>query len=182
MDEFLDILLKEEVLIRGHFLLSSGLHSEWYFEKMRLVENPSLLSLFIKELLKKTGKDFDKVVGPFKGGAIVAYEVARQLNIRCAFAEKVEDKMLIRRGKGIKGKDRVLVVDDVLTTGGSLLKTVKAVEEKGGEVVKKGVLIDRSEKDIGTDYEYVVKYSIKNYSPSECPLCRDKKPLIKPGG
>lgn len=162
--------------------MTSGLHSEWYFEKMRLIENPALLSLFVKELLKKTGSEFDKVVGPFKGGAVIAYEIARELGIRCAFAEKEGERMVIRRGYGIKKGEKVFVVDDVLTTGGSLLKTVKAVEEKGGIIVKKGVLIDRSEKSIGTDYEYVVKYPVENYKPSECPLCAQNIPLLRLGG
>jgi len=120
------------------------------------------------------------VAGPFTGGAILAYEVARVMGIKAAYAEKVNGKRVFRRGFNLSG-ERVVVVDDVLTTGGSLMETVRAVEEAGGEVVATGVMVKRGEYNGAYPFFYVMDLDFPVYRPEECPLCGAGVPLRVPG-
>jgi orotate phosphoribosyltransferase len=170
-----------KVLQEGHFLLNSGLHSRFYFEKFRILENPlatTKLCAIIAEEFRN--KNLQWVIGPTTGGIIIAFEVARQLRINSGFAEEVGNKRIVRRGFRIKGK-RVLVVDDVLTTGKSLRETIQAVKEKSAEVVGIAVLIDRSTKPQVRCFSTYRKL-VENYQPEDCPLCRQGIPLTKLGG
>ncbi len=176
-------LLKElRVLQQGHFLLNSGLHSEFYFEKFRILENPlatTKLCALIVEHFKELNIDW--VIGPTTGGVIIAFETARQLNSYAGFAEEREGKRIIGRGFDIKNK-RILVVDDVLTTGKSLKQTLKAIEASQGDVVGIGVLVDRSNQTMPFEYYATYQKEVVNYSPDNCPLCKKGIPLIRPGG
>ncbi|TKJ44451.1 orotate phosphoribosyltransferase [candidate division TA06 bacterium B3_TA06] len=168
----------------GHFLLTSGLHSGVYVEKFHLLEYPEILSEFVEALLPKLEGPFDRVVGPALGGMIVAYEVASQLGIPASYAEKGPDEeFVIRRGHGVSKGERVLVVDDVMTTGGSVRKTIAAVRERGGEIARVGVLVDRA-ADPPRDFSYVsaLRYILPAYKPEECPLCAKDLPLLRLGG
>jgi orotate phosphoribosyltransferase len=168
----------------GHFLLRSGLHSGVYVEKFHLLEYPEILSEFVKALLTKLEGSFDRVVGPSLGGMIVAYELAGQLGIPASYAEKGPDEgFVIRRGRGVSQGERVLVVDDVMTTGGSVRKTIAAVQECGGEVVHVAVLVDRAAEP-PSDFSYVsaLRYVIPVYKPDDCPLCAKDLPLLRLGG
>ncbi|MCS7258330.1 MAG: orotate phosphoribosyltransferase [candidate division WOR-3 bacterium] len=185
------LLEENQVLKNGHFLLSSGLHSAKYFEKFRILENPALVEFFaglIKEHFKE--KNIHIVCGPTTGGVIIAYEVARQLGVKCIFAEtkKEEPGRVIRRGFLIPDGARILVVDDVLTTGNSISETLNALRSFSGIVVGIGVFIDRSEhklefsfNDKNLDVFACYKTSIKNYTPEECPLCKAGITLEVPG-
>lgn len=168
----------------GHFLLRSGLHSGVYVEKFFLLERPDVLSLFAESLCSKLSGPFDRVVGPSLGGMLVAYEVARHLGLPASYAEKGEgDEMILRRGKSVSPDERILVVDDVMTTGGSVQKTVNAVKARGGKISQIAVLVDRAvEPPSGLEYVSALRYVLPAYEPVTCPLCSKGLPLVKLGG
>lgn len=179
-------ILKESGMVKeGHFLLTSGLHSGLYFEKFRLLERPDLTSSVCETIAEHfKDKDIETVAGPTTGGIIIAHEVARRLKTRCIFAERTAEGRDFLRGFQIRPGERVLVVDDVLTTGGSLRDTIAAVGKRGGTVVGIGVIVDRREQDsdFGCPLFSVYKKPVKNYDPNDCPLCQQGIPLTKPGG
>jgi orotate phosphoribosyltransferase len=176
-------LLKDlKVLQQGHFLLNSGLHSEYYFEKFRILENPDATTQLCKIVADEfKAKHPDWVIGPTTGGIIIAFEVARQLGLRSGFAEERDGKRIVGRGFDIKGK-RVLIVDDVTTTGKSLVETFDAVGAKGGEVIGVAVLIDRLIKELPFAHFSVYSKVVTNFEPEACPLCKRGVPLQKLGG
>src|SRR5512136_2033618 len=140
-----EMLKQYGVLREGHFLLTSGKHSDKYFEKFRILEQPAVCEAFAEAVAEQFRKDNLTVVcGPTTGGVIIAYEVARQLGCRCIIAEKAELGRKIGRGFRLGPEDRVLVVDDVLTTGGSIKETLAAIESTGAKVIGVGVYVDRS--------------------------------------
>jgi len=172
-------------MAEGHFLLTSGRHSAVYWEKFRVLEQPRFagpLCRMIAEHYSNSGVEL--VAGPTTGGVIVAYEVARQLGVRCVFAEKQGASRVFRRGFQMGERDKVLVVDDVLTTGGSVQEVLAEVRRKGAQPVGVGVLIDRSEKgvDLGVPLFAAYRTFVATYPPDECPLCRAEVNLTKPGG
>lgn len=179
------ILAEAGVAREGHFLLASGLHSQYYFEKFRLLERPELLTPLCQELSKQLSKlEFDSLCGPTTGGIIIAYEIARILGKRCVFAEKTATGRDFLRHQKIEHGESFAAVDDVLTTGGSIVASMDALKKHGARVVAVGVLIDRSEKspDFGLPLYSVYKNPVRNYVPSQCPLCDKGVPLSKPGG
>jgi orotate phosphoribosyltransferase len=185
MPKPIEALLKEFRVFRtGHFLLSSGLHSAGYFEKFRIIESPKLLSGFAERIAKEfQNSKIEMVCGPTTGGILVAFEVARRLDCQCCFAESGPSGRVIRRGFTIEPGMRVLVVDDVLTTGRSIQDTLKALEPFQVDIAGIGVLIDRSDKaSLEHPYFAVYRKTIPNYAPKDCPLCRQGIPLEIPGG
>jgi orotate phosphoribosyltransferase len=184
--EDLEKTFKDAGVIRGgHFLLSSGLHSGIYFEKFRLLEDPSLTTEICGLIADEyRNEEISRVAGPTVGGVVIAYEVARQLGKRWLFAERTEEGRDFRRGFQIEKGEKILVVDDVLTTGGSVIETTKAVEKHKAKVVAVAVLVDRREEDKDFPYKLfsVFRSRAKNYSPKECPLCKQGVRIEKPGG
>jgi|Deesub1362A_J573_1020465.scaffolds.fasta_scaffold00006_148 orotate phosphoribosyltransferase len=179
------ILEKANILLRGHFLLTSGLHSDIYFEKFRIFQFPWYLEELVKTGKELIGRfDFDYVAGPEKGGFFIAYEVAKQFHKTAFYLEKKEDNFVIKRNfdKIVEGK-KVIVADDVLTTGHSLSKVVNELK-KNFSVQGVFVIIDRSEKeiDLGVPVISLYKREFRNYKPENCPLCEKNIPLIRPGG
>ncbi len=176
-------LLKEmNVLEEGHFLLNSGLHSKYYFQKFRILENPSATSLLCGKIVDEfRNKQVDWIIGPTTGGIIIAFEVARQLGVYTGFAEERGGKRTVGRGFDIKGK-KILVVDDVMTTGKSIIETVEAVKERGAEIAGIAVLIDRCGAELPFAYYATYRKVVENFEPATCPLCMAKVPLSKPGG
>ncbi|MEW6621090.1 MAG: orotate phosphoribosyltransferase [bacterium] len=180
----ISLLLKTGGLLRGHFLLSSGLHSPQYLQCALVLQHPKRAEYLGKELAKKFNKkDIDVVIGPALGGIIVAHEVARALGTKALFAERVEDKMQLRRGFKINYGEKVLVVEDVITTAGSVKEVMELVKELNGIVVGVGALIDRSQGklDLGIPLKTLAKLNIETYSRETCPLCKQQLPLVKPG-
>lgn len=176
------VLKDLRVLQEGHFLLNSGLHSRYYFQKFRILENPEATTQLCRLVAEEfKDKNVQWVVGPTTGGIIIAFEVARQLGVFSGFAEERDSKRVVGRGFDIKGK-RVLLVDDVMTTGKSLIETIDAIREKGGVLVGVAVLIDRSEKELPFTPFAVYKTVVKNYDPQDCPLCKSGVQLQKLGG
>lgn len=178
------ILREAGAVVEGHFQLTSGLHSPIYWEKFRILEQPRHTQRLCRMIVEHfRGGNVQLVAGPTTGGVIVAYEVARQLGVRSIYAERQGTARVFRRGFEIAPGDRVLVVDDVLTTGGSVREVTAEVERRGGRPVGLGVLIDRREEegDLGVPLFSCLRTRVPTYKPENCPLCRQGKPLVKPG-
>jgi len=171
-------------ILEGHFQLASGLHSATYWEKFRVLQYPHYTEQLCSMIAQHfRDKETEIVAGPALGGIIIAFEVARQLGIRYVIAEREGDGRTFKRGFNIKTGEKVLIVDDVLTTGTSVLEVVKAVEKLGGEPMGVGVLVDRSQGRITFDVPLFSCYqvAIPTYTPEQCPLCARGVPLTKPG-
>lgn len=188
MDEskVLEVFERAGALLSGHFLLSSGLHSSRYCEKFAVLQQPRVTEALCKELASRfANESIDVVVGPLTGGMLLAHEVAKELGVRALFTEREGDKMLFRRGFVIAEGERVLVVDDVVTTGGSVNEVLAAVAEAGGELIGVGLLVDRSGGSIhfGVRTEALLHIDAKaeSYQPQDCPLCRDGVPFTTRG-
>lgn len=187
MDNIEEIFIKAGAVLKGHFLLASGRHSPVYWEKFRVLQNPEYvtpLCCMIADHFRD--EHVDLVAGPTTGGIILAFEVARQLGIRAIYAERAEaGGRTFRRSQTISPGERVLVVDDVLTGGGSIKDVITAVTTFQGDVIGVGVLLERSEKrvDFGVPLFSCLQVTAQQtYSPEECPLCAAQIPLEKPGG
>ena len=174
-------------LKEGHFVLSSGRHSDQYIEKFDLLRQPRATSEVCRLIAERfRDQEIDVVVGPTTGGVILAFEVGRQLGIAAAYAERPLTAAAgreFRRGTTFPAEGRVLVVDDILTTGGSLRETLDALMVFPVEVVGVAVLVDRSGGVADLDLPYVAleTMNITTWDASECPLCRRGEPVIKPG-
>ena len=179
------IFKKSGAVLKGHFLLTSGLHSPIYWEKFQVLQFPRYteqLCGMITSHFREQG--IQVVAGPTTGGIILAHEVARQLGVRSIFAEKEgTGERAFRRGFRIDPGERVLVVDDILTTGGSIREVIAAVNKLVGSVVGIGVLVDRSQQKIefGVPLFSCHRSETITYKPEECPLCAARIPLVKPG-
>lgn len=179
-----EILEKTGVLLNGHFLLTSGKHSNRYMQCAKIFQHPDISAEVSKDLAEKfDGCDIDIVIGPAIGGIILAYEVARQLEVKALFAERENGSMALRRGFEIKAGSRVLVVEDVITTGGSVKEVIELVRALGGEVVGVASVVDRSGGRALFDvpFKSVMKIEIETYEPEECPLCKEGSVAVKPG-
>ncbi len=185
-EEALEIYKKRNAYLQGHFKLSSGLHSEFYLQSALVLQYPhdawSLCSS-IAEHFK--GDDIDVVVAPAMGGVLVSYDVARALgkDVRSIFAERVDGTLTLRRGFKIDKNERVLVVEDVVTTGKSVNETLELVRKYSDNIVGIGALVDRGGNfnSNGLDYFPLIKLNIVNYEPDNCPLCKKGVPIEKPG-
>jgi orotate phosphoribosyltransferase len=179
-DDVLQIFKDTGSLMEGHFQLTSGLHSPYYWEKFRVLQHPQYTEKLCKIIADHyRDKEIELVAGPTTGGVILSYEVARQLGIRGVFAEKEGQKRVFKRGFNIKQGQRILVVDDILTTGGSIREVIDAVNELKGTVIGIAVLVDRSNSDIDFGYPLFscLKASTVAYNPINCPQCAAGIPL-----
>jgi orotate phosphoribosyltransferase len=184
-DKYLETFIEARALLEGHFILTSGLHSPRYLQCAQVCQDPKLTARMCKVLAKKL-KDFEieTVIGPAMGGIIVAYEMARALKARGIFAERKEKQMELRRGFVIRPGERVLLVEDVVTTGGSSKEVREVVEAAGGVVVAVASLVDRTsgrDPEFGVPFFSLLKIDVPTYEPADCPLCREGLPLVKPG-
>jgi orotate phosphoribosyltransferase len=183
-NEILDIFRKHSAVLEGHFILSSGLHSNRYIQCALVLQHPEVAAQLCAELAAKLRHVKATVVAaPALGGVIVSHEVARALGVRALFTERQEGAMTLRRGFSLEVGEPTLVVEDVITTGLSTRETIAAVEQAGGKVVGVGSLIDRSggAVDFGLPKASLVNLAVENYKPGECPLCRSGIPAVKPG-
>lgn len=183
-DEVLGIFRTAGAVKEGHFLLASGLHSPVYWEKFRVLQHPHLTERLCRFIVQHfTGQHINAVAGPTTGGIILAFETARQLGVRGIFAEKAGEARVFRRDFDIAAGERVLVVDDILTTGSSVRETIAAVSRKGGIVIGVAVLVDRSGGDLDFNLPLFscLHAPTTAYPPEECPLCAANVPLVKPG-
>ena len=182
--EILFLFEELNALLKGHFKLSSGLHSEKYLQCAIVLQHPVIAEKLAKTLAEKfAGQKIDVVVGPALGGVTWAYEVARALGVRGIFTERDEGKMTLRRGFSVNEGEKVLVVEDVVTTGGSTKEVIDVIKTFGGLVVGVGSVIDRSDKpvDFGVTFKSLAKLDVKTFKEHECPLCKAGTPAVKPG-
>jgi orotate phosphoribosyltransferase len=182
--EILQVFREHGALLEGHFILSSGLHSDRYIQCALVLQHPRVAEQLCSELAGKLRHlGATAVAAPALGGVIVSHEVARALGLRALFTERQEGTMTLRRGFSLAPGEPTLVVEDVITTGGSTRETMAAVQQAGGKVVGVGALIDRSggKADLGVPRAALVTLSVQNYDPTNCPLCKSGLPTIKPG-
>jgi orotate phosphoribosyltransferase len=181
----LKVLKKTKALLDGHFVLSSGLHSSQYVQCARLLSQPRISNKFVSSLaakIKKEIKKIDLVLSPAMGGIVIGYEIGRILNKETIFCERVNKKFELRRGFSIKKNSRVLIVEDVITTGKSSLECVELIKKSKAKLVGFACLIDRSEhKKIKYKVISQVKLEIPTYNKSNLPYHLKKIPITKPG-
>lgn len=170
-------------LLEGHFVLTSGRHSTLYLQCALVLQNPAAATAFgigIAERFLKS--NIDAVVSPALGGIIIGYEVARQLGTRFIWTERENSRMTLRRGFQIRQGENVLVVEDVITTGGSTRETIEVVRAAGGRVVGAASIVDRSSgKVVGAPLFSLARLDIMSVPPDECEACRRNEVAIKPG-
>lgn len=180
--EFLDA----QAMLKGHFILSSGLHSDTYLQCARVLMNPKRADRLCAELAKRvrdTGIEFDVVVAPAMGGVVVGYEMARQLGVDGIFCERENGAFTLRRGFHLEAGQRVLLVEDVVTTGKSSLETVVCIESYGAKVVAEASLIDRSNGTHGLPFPLIslLHLDVKAYAEDALPEHLASIPAVKPG-
>ena len=183
--EEIEAIFKETGAMQsGHFLLTSGRHSDRYFQCAMVLQYPEHTTALCRELAGRfAGQGISVVVGPAMGGIVVSYEIGRILGVRSIFTERENGVMKLRRGFSVAPGEKALVVEDVITTGGSIMEAIDAVKELGGIVAGVGVLVDRSNGTVefGIRKEALLVTEAVSYPPEECPLCREGTPAIKPG-
>ena len=180
----IELFKKSGALLNGHFELTSGLHSPQYFQCAKVLQYPSYSEKFAQAIIKHFKNDhIDCVISPAVGGIIFGYEVARQLDCRNIFTERVNNVMTLRRGLEINNDERVLVIEDVITTGGSVREVIDLAESAGAVIVGVGTIVDRSggKKLFDTPYYSVFNMDVITYQPEECPMCAEGSRAIKPG-
>ncbi|HOK79695.1 MAG TPA: orotate phosphoribosyltransferase [bacterium] len=180
--EILEIFEKTGAILEGHFLLSSGLHSNRYFQMARVLQFPHIARNLAEELVRKCGeKKVDVVIGPAIGGIILSYALAEILGARSIFAERENGVMCLRRGFTIDRDENVFVCEDVITTGGSVSEVIDLVKSSGAKIAGVCCLVLRGIHSLKFPVEYLLKIDVKNYRKDECPLCKNNVPLVKPG-
>lgn len=181
----LEIFQETGVLLEGHFLLTSGRHSNAYLQCARVFQYPQCAEELCGALAETfRAANVDVCIGPALGGVVIAYETARALGIRGLFAERDKDgTMSLRRGFTIQPGERVLVLEDVVTTGGSVKEVLELVGSMGGNAVGVGTIVDRSggSADFGVPYSSLIRLEVVSHHPADCPLCKEGIAAVKPG-
>ncbi|MEL7596795.1 MAG: orotate phosphoribosyltransferase [Clostridiaceae bacterium] len=178
----IEILKEVEALLEGHFLLSSGRHSNRYVQCAKLLQYPDKAEKVLSVVCDKIKDlEIDIVLGPAMGGVVVAYEIGRQLGKPAIFTERVDGNMTLRRGFEIKPGQKVLITEDVVTTGKSSLETAEVIKSLGGEVIGIASIVDRKSSDIEYPIYSAIELEIESFTPDECPLCKQGLEYVKPG-
>ena len=183
-EEIRHIFDRTQALLSGHFLLTSGLHSEKYLQCARVLQWPDLAESFAKELSRNfVDEKPDFVISPAIGGIVIGQEMGRALGCRAIFAEREDGTLRLRRGFNIEPGERGLVVEDVITTGGSTQETMNVVRSQGGKVLRALSIVDRSggRANLGVASHSLWTLEIPTYRPEECPFCRAGSLPVKPG-
>lgn len=182
--EILTLFKQSGALLTGHFKLTSGRHSDIYYEKFTLLKNPGVCTQMCMVFAKRfKSKGVETVVGPTTGGIIIAYDVARYLEIESIYAEAGETGRIFKRGFSLAKGQKVVIVDDILTTGRSLFEVIDLVNQYEAEIVGLGVLLDRSGGEVKFDYPLEALASVKadSWEPSDCPMCAMGEELTQRG-
>jgi orotate phosphoribosyltransferase len=183
--EVMEVLESRGAVLRGHFRLSSGRHSDLFVQKFRVLEHPKLAQRFGESLAALFPEGFDVVAAPAVGAVVLGFATGLAAEVRSIFAERADGVLAFRRGFRIRPRERVLVVEDVVTTGGSAREVVDLVKAAGGTVVGVGSLIDRGDParppDLGAPLRSLVKLQVASWAPEDCPLCASNEPLDDPG-
>jgi len=183
-DELLDLFRRSGGLLEGHFRLTSGLHSSGYLQCALVLQHPQHAELLGRAIGDRTRELRPSVVlSPALGGVVIGHEVARALGARALFTERQDGEMTLRRGFVIAETDRVLVVEDVLTTGGSTRETMQVAKAVGSQVVGAASIVDRSGGRVQFDVSFasLLQIDLPTYEPHVCPLCAQGLPVVKPG-
>ena len=183
-NEILGIFRQTGALLEGHFLLTSGKHSNVYFQCARVLQYPDYTKQICTLISEQfVSYEFETVVAPAMGGIIVGYEVARQLNKKFIFAEREDKNLTLRRGFSLNENEKVLVCEDVITTGGSVYEVINIVKDSKANVIGIGAIVDRSGGKVKFDYPLFTTLQINadTYTRENCVLCSKDIPLIKPG-
>ena len=188
MTNVLDLFRESGALLEGHFRLSSGLHSNGYLQSALVLQHPKHAEALGKALAALVSQQQPTaVLSPALGGIVIGHEVARALGVRAVFAERQDGKLSLRRGFTLGPSDRLAVIEDVVTTGGSTIETIEVATAHGAQVVTAGSIIDRSGGWSGPSgganvpYHALVTLSLPTWQESECPLCKQGIPAVKPG-
>ena len=178
-----DILKSSGAMWEGHFLLTSGRHADTYIQCAKVCQYPEHNEQLCKELASRFDGEVDVVFAAAIGGIILAYELARQLGARAVFCERVDGEMEIRRGMEISPEERVLIVEDVITTGGTVNELVEKAEGYGAKITGIAALVNRNVERNKFDHPTLalVEGVMEDYKPEDCPLCKKGEPLVKPG-
>jgi orotate phosphoribosyltransferase len=183
-DELLELFRKSGALLEGHFRLSSGLHSTGYLQCALVLQHPQHAELLGREIAVRTRQlGATVVLSPALGGVIIGHEVGRALGVRALFAERQDGALMLRRGFVLGETDRVLVIEDVVTTGGSTRETMQVATAAGGQVVGAASIVDRSAGRTGLSVPFyaLLDIDLPTYEPDTCPLCAKGLPVVKPG-
>jgi len=183
-DEVLDLFRRSGALLDGHFRLTSGLHSPGYLQCALVLSQPDLAERLGRALADRIRAVRATVVlSPAIGGIVIGHEVGRALGVRALFAERQDGRLVLRRGFMLSERDRVLVVEDVLTTGGSTRETMDVAKAAGAQVTGAASIVNRSGGTVKFDVplESLLDYSLPTYEPEKCPLCAQGLPVVKPG-
>ena len=181
-EQVYQLFLKTEALLEGHFELTSGLHSDKYFQCAKVLQYPWYAEELCQSLCEKLNDHtFDLVIAPAVGGVVIGYEMARLLKVRALFTERANGVMTLRRGFEIKPGEKALVMEDVTTTGGSVKEVLEVVRSLGADAQAVGALVDRSggQVDFGIPYQSLMQVQVNTYHTDDCPLCATSS-AIKP--
>lgn len=184
-EKLMDMFRKSHALLRGHFELSSGLHSGHYFQCAQVMQYPKQAAAICGEIARRfRSKKPTAVIGPAAGGILVAYETARALGARAMYTERVDAEMQLRRGFTVMQKERVLIVEDAITTGESARKVAALVESFGAKVIGVASVVDRSGGKVrfpGRKFVGLFSLAFEAFPPDNCPLCDEQIPVTRPG-
>ncbi len=179
-----ELLIEAQGLLKGHFCLTSGLHSDTYFQCAKLYQYPDIVEKLAKELAKQLKDiEFDTIVAPAIGAVIFGYEVAKQAKKRNLFVERKDGLMQLRRGYSLEHGERVVIVEDVITTARTIFETKEAIKEFGCDVVGVACIVDRTCGKLDNEFKIysLLQSNPITYKPEECPLCKQNIELVKPG-
>lgn len=178
-----DILKSANAVLTGHFKLTSGLHSNRYVQCAQVFQYPEKVQELCTMLAVMLPKGIQTVIGPAVGGIIFAYELSKALGARNVYAERMDEKMTFRRNFQLEPSEKIVVVEDVVTTGGSAKEVAQLAQSMGAKVLAICSLVDRSGGKVQFDWPFVplIKMDVVTYEPDNCPLCREGKPIIQPG-
>ena len=183
--EVKELLIKTGAIMDGHFLLTSGLHSPHYVEKFNVLQQPKYTQQLCEAMAEKfKDANIETVVGPMTGGILLAHETGKALGTRAIFTERVDGKMTFRRGFSLHKGERVLIVEDIVTTGGSIKEVIDVVKEHGGVPVAVSMLVDRSGGKVNfgdVPCTALLNMDVETYTPENCPLCKKGEPMTKRG-
>ena len=183
-DELLSLFRRSGALLEGHFRLTSGLHSPRYLQCALVLSDPATATALAEALAPQVAAlGATVVLSPALGGIVIGHEMGRALEVRAIFAERQDGRLTLRRGFALAPDDRVLVVEDVVTTGGSTRETLEVAREAGATVVGAASIVDRSggNTDLGVPYFALLPMAVPTYDPAVCPLCAEGIPVVKPG-
>ena len=181
-NEVLNLLEQAEGVLHGHFCLTSGLHSDIYFQCAKLYQYPEITSELGKRLAEKLSDiEFDTIVAPAIGAVIIGYETAKKEKKRNLFVERKDGVMQLRRGYTLKKGEKVVIIEDVITTARTIKETMEAIKEYEPEVVAVGCIVDRTKGKTEYNIKSLLQIDPVVYDPNDCPLCKEGIELVKPG-